>query len=223
MLSRLRAAFREKETPVAIICLLSVALGFSIASNIYRQAPATATAAPTGKLASDWRTAFEDIAAQLGPSVVMIKSTKNVQIPNMPDFGGFFGPFGGRPPFNSPDDQSPDDQPRTQKESFAGSGVIVRSDGYVLTNSHVVADMDSVTVQLNDGRELTGKVLLDRDTDLALVKIKATGLNGLPDTLEVELTADHRHQPSRVVVVVDGERRLEAERLGLGPQDAHAH
>ena len=171
MLSGFRAAFQEKGMPLAIICFLSVALGFSIAANIYNQAPAVAVAAAAGKLGSDWRTAFEDIAEKLAPSVVKIESEKNVQVPNMfPDMDDSW-PFGGKSPF-----RMPDDQPRVQPQHFAGSGVIVRSDGYILTNSHVVADMDRVTVQLSDGREFKGKVLLDRKTDLALVKIEASGL-----------------------------------------------
>jgi serine protease Do len=60
-----------------------------------------------------------------------------------------------------------------------GSGVVYRSDGYLLTNAHVVAGADEVSVTLHDGREIKGKVIRDSDdslSDLALVKIDADGL-----------------------------------------------
>jgi serine protease Do len=63
--------------------------------------------------------------------------------------------------------------------SFMGqaSGVIVRPDGYILTNNHVVQEMDRITVHLHDGREFTAKVLgKDPKTDLALIKIDANDL-----------------------------------------------
>jgi serine protease Do len=58
-----------------------------------------------------------------------------------------------------------------------GSGFIVSSDGYILTNAHVVADAATVTVKLTDRREFTAKVIgVDRPSDVALIKIDATGL-----------------------------------------------
>lgn len=58
-----------------------------------------------------------------------------------------------------------------------GSGVILTTDGYILTNRHVVAGSDSLTVAMSDGTELPGRVVrLAADTDLALLKVEATGL-----------------------------------------------
>src|SRR5215510_4356765 len=58
-----------------------------------------------------------------------------------------------------------------------GSGFIVSADGYILTNAHVVADATNVTVKLSDRRELKAKVVgADRRTDVALLKVEATGL-----------------------------------------------
>jgi serine protease Do len=63
----------------------------------------------------------------------------------------------------------------------AGSGVIIRPDGYIITNDHVVAGMDKVTVSLTDGRKFPGKVIRgDGSDDIAVVKIEATGLPTLP-------------------------------------------
>jgi serine protease Do len=58
-----------------------------------------------------------------------------------------------------------------------GSGFIVSPDGYVLTNAHVVADASEVTVKLTDRREFVAKVIgVDKRSDVALIKIAATGL-----------------------------------------------
>ncbi len=58
-----------------------------------------------------------------------------------------------------------------------GSGFIVSADGYILTNAHVVADADEVTVQLTDRREYTAKVMgVDKRTDVAVLKIEGKNL-----------------------------------------------
>jgi serine protease Do len=72
----------------------------------------------------------------------------------------------------------------------AGSGVIVTPDGYILTNNHVIADAEKVTVKLPDGREFDGKVVgTDPATDIGVVKIDASNLIaarfGDSDNLEV--------------------------------------
>jgi len=67
------------------------------------------------------------------------------------------------------------------KEEGAGSGWIIKSDGYIVTNNHVVADSDNVTVTLSDGRIFQTEVVsTDSLTDLAVIKIDATGLTALP-------------------------------------------
>jgi serine protease Do len=65
----------------------------------------------------------------------------------------------------------------------AGSGFIVRSDGVILTNAHVISDADEVVVKLNDRREYMAKVLgTDKATDIAVLKIEATGLSAVSVT-----------------------------------------
>lgn len=163
-----------KNPSILLLCVLSVALGFSLAANFYHHGAGAAIAAPTRDLSqSNWRTAFEDISERLAPSVVFITSEKDVTYQYSDPFGGqddLFGwPFGNRGRRAQP-------QPRTQVQKAAGTGFIVRSDGYVLTNNHVVAGADRVEVKLADGRKFKGKVLLDPRTDLAVIKIEATGL-----------------------------------------------
>jgi serine protease Do len=81
-------------------------------------------------------------------------------------------------------------RPRDFEQQSTGSGFILAADGYVLTNAHVVDDASEVTVKLSDKREFRAKVIgTDKRTDVALLKIEATGLPkvtiGDPDKLRV--------------------------------------
>ena len=160
-----------RRSGLVMVCVLSVALGFLIAVNFYNHLAGPAVAAPANADATkDWRSGFADIAEKVAPCVVHITSEKTVErrdiFPGFEDFFDF-GPFGG--PRTTPRKQS-------QLTRASGSGVIVRSDGYILTNNHVVAGADRVEVKLPDGRTFKGEALTDIRTDLALVKIDATGL-----------------------------------------------
>lgn len=80
--------------------------------------------------------------------------------------------------------------PREQQAFSLGSGFIISSDGYILTNAHVVDAADKITVRLTDQREFKARVIgADRRTDVALIKIEATGLpkvtQGDPSLLKV--------------------------------------
>ncbi|GAB4530321.1 MAG: HhoA/HhoB/HtrA family serine endopeptidase [Pleurocapsa sp.] len=110
-----------------------------------------------------------NVVNNVGTSVVRINASRTVetQLPaafNDPFFRRFFG------------SQLPD-LPDKQVQQGTGSGFVVSSDGLILTNSHVVAGADKVTVTLKDGRTLEGKVMgSDSITDLAVVKIEAQDL-----------------------------------------------
>ncbi|MFZ5503013.1 MAG: DegQ family serine endoprotease [Pseudomonadota bacterium] len=80
--------------------------------------------------------------------------------------------------------------PRDQESNSLGSGFIVSADGYVMTNTHVVENADEITVRLIDKREFPAKLIgADKRTDVALLKIEASGLptvtKGDPDKLKV--------------------------------------
>ena len=80
--------------------------------------------------------------------------------------------------------------PREQQAQSLGSGFIISADGYILTNAHVVDAADKITVRLTDQREFKARVIgADRRTDVALIKIEATGLprisQGDPSLLKV--------------------------------------
>src|SRR6266571_782500 len=121
--------------------------------------------APAIKSAGDFQDAFVAVAEHVKPSVVFIRSQHveraddNQRLP--PGFQDFF----------------PNLRRRPQVEQGSGSGFIVSADGYILTNNHVVAGADKVTVRLYDKREFTAKVVgTDPNTDVAVIKIDARGL-----------------------------------------------
>ena len=118
------------------------------------------------------------------PAVVHIKyvqnsKTQTVEVPNDP-FSDFFDPFGifGNPRGNGGTQKR---QVQTPKRTAMGSGVIISSDGYIVTNNHVVAGADELTVTLNDNREFSARIIgTDETTDLALIKIDGKNLPTLP-------------------------------------------
>lgn len=70
---------------------------------------------------------------------------------------------------------------QTPKREATGSGVIISSDGYIVTNNHVVEGADELTVTLNDNREFSARIIgTDKSTDLALIKVNAKDLPTLP-------------------------------------------
>jgi serine protease Do len=149
-----------------VVCALSIALGFSLALNLYNGGSPVIAAESKIAVDPEFRDLFVKIADKLEPSVVFITSEKVVESSGMGGGDFFFGPFG--PPGGS--------RGGKQLTTATGSGFVVRSDGYIMTNNHVVGGADRVTVKLADGREFKGKVLLDPRTDLALVKIDAKDL-----------------------------------------------
>lgn len=114
------------------------------------------------------------------PAVVNIKyvqnsKTQTVEVDTNP-FGDFFDPFGffGNPNGNSGKQKR---QVQTPKKEATGSGVIISSDGYIVTNNHVVEGADELTVTLNDNREFSAKIIgTDKTTDLALIKVDGKDL-----------------------------------------------
>ena len=106
------------------------------------------------------------------PSVVNIATESRVRIQDNPLLQDpFFRRFFGVP-----------DMPRERKTQALGSGVIIDAEhGYVLTNNHVVAKADEITVTLKDGRSLTAKLVgTDPETDVAVVQIPAKNLTAVP-------------------------------------------
>ncbi len=145
---------------------------------------------------------FTELAEKHGAEVVNISVTQVVQgggnsampFPGMPDdenLQEFFKRFGipGMPGMpGNPGQGGPGGQ--EYKSSALGSGFIISSDGYILTNAHVVSEADEVMVKLSDKREFKAKMIgFDKRTDVALIKIEATNLPkvtiGDPNALKV--------------------------------------
>jgi serine protease Do len=128
---------------------------------------------------------FAPLVEQSGPAVVNVDVVQNAQPIGGPgaqgdqgggddDLSDFFRRF-GLPDGRGGRGGGFQFQPQPQRGS--GSGFIVTPDGYILTNAHVVADADQVTVKLNDRREFQAKVVgVDQRTDVAVIKIDAKAL-----------------------------------------------
>ena len=120
---------------------------------------------------------FSPLVEKYGPAVVNVEVVEKTQSnggppglsPNDP-FYDFFRRFG----IPAPDQGQRGNAPPVRG---AGSGFIVNADGYILTNAHVVANADEVTVRLTDRREFQAKVIgADERTDVAVIKINASNL-----------------------------------------------
>jgi Do/DeqQ family serine protease len=124
--------------------------------------PSSSTAGPV--------ISFADIVSRVSPAVITVHSEIRVRAPQQfpfmddPMFRQFFG------------DRIPQQSPE-QRRSALGSGVIISTDGYVLTNHHVIDGAEKIKVDLNDNRTLDAKVVgFDPPSDLAVLKVDATNL-----------------------------------------------
>ena len=157
----------------ALIFALALAIAAGLGFEIEKHASAQQSQLPTP---ADLSRTFINVAKQVKPAVVNIDVVERskrsaMRLPEgFPDIPGLT-----------------DGQPRRQRGT--GSGVIISSDGYILTNNHVAGDAEQINVKLADGREFKAKRIgTDKDTDLAVIKIEAQGLTfaklGNSDSME---------------------------------------
>lgn len=164
-------------------CLLASALVLTAAGGLL---PLASAQAQTRTLPD-----FTDLVDQVGPAVVNIRTVEKVT-----QRGGgangemdeemqeFFRRFFGQPapgtPRQGPRQNRPQEPQEESRPRGVGSGFILSSDGFVMTNAHVVEDASEVLVTLPDKREFKAKIIgADKRTDVAVVKIDATGLPAL--------------------------------------------
>ncbi|MDV6234471.1 trypsin-like peptidase domain-containing protein [Leptospira ellisii] len=110
--------------------------------------------------------AFEEVYQTASPSVVSIATERTQNVPVHPFGDPFFDQFFGR-------GQGGGGRVMKQKQTGLGSGIILNTQGYILTNEHVVRSMDKLTVRLKTGKTHTAELIgSDPVIDLALLKIK---------------------------------------------------
>ena len=140
------------------------ALGVFYASNRAMTPKVYAEVSTSLNVPEDWREGFAAVAESVKKSVVYIQTERVISyyMPfyNDPLFRQFFGDFfGGMPP-------------QRRKQSGVGSGFVIDSEGHILTNNHVVAKADRITVKFYDGVEVPAKIVgTDPKTDVAVIKI----------------------------------------------------
>jgi Do/DeqQ family serine protease len=113
---------------------------------------------------------YAPVVKKAQPAVVNISTTvvRKSRASEMPDIFDFFGQGGARPP-------------REQRGHSLGSGVIIRQDGYLLTNNHVIEGATDIKVALSDRRELKAKLIgTDPQSDIAVLKVEAKDLPTMP-------------------------------------------
>lgn len=161
---------------------LAVALAISGTAAILPHATVSAQSAPQPRSLPD----FTELVEAVSPAVVNIRTTERVRsssaAPGQMDeeMQEFFRRFFGVPMPNTPRQQqrpSPRGGGEDEAPRGVGSGFILTPDGFVMTNAHVVEGADEVVVTLSDRREFKARIIgADKRTDVAVVKIEATGL-----------------------------------------------
>ena len=175
---------------------LLVGVGMLLGVALVQTGPAIGTEAPIERTATESAATatsdalptalpqvnFVDVSARVQPAVVFIRAVRSDTRPAMSErFNDFFDFFRRENP-----DVQPEDEPEEYQQQSQGSGVIVSGDGYILTNSHVVATLDrqagetieaeDVTVTLITEEEYRAEIVgVDLGTDIAVLKIDPRG------------------------------------------------
>lgn len=181
--TRGRAAFAA-----GTLALAGVIAGLNAAAPASTKAPVDVTldSQPVNRGQLE-RASFSDVVKRVSPSVVKITTetkAKRVARSNRQEIPGMDNPmlrqfFGDRLP-----------EMRQEPQSGLGSGVVISSDGYIVTNNHVVQGADILTVSFNDGREMKAKVVgRDPQSDIAVIKVDAKDLPAivLADSSKIEV------------------------------------
>src|SRR5579862_5964177 len=159
----------------------------AMATNAAQSAPAPAAATSGAATPAAMLPDFSSMVQKYGPAVVNISVVSKMPA-SFSQQGGDEGdegdqgdndnnPFGPNSPFAPFFRGSPFQSPNPQPMRGEGSGFIIRPDGVIMTNAHVVNGASEVTVRLTDRREYTAKVIgVDPKSDIAIIKISAKDL-----------------------------------------------
>jgi serine protease Do len=145
---------------------------------LFQSAAATAPLLPNSPrlVPSSQQFSFADLVERVSPAVVSVQVDveRGMQPSAMPDIPPPFREFFRR--FDGPNGRN-FRAPQTFRSQASGSGFIVDTSGYIVTNNHVVESAQRITVKLSDGRELDATLIgSDKDTDVALLKVEASNL-----------------------------------------------
>lgn len=130
------------------------------------------------------KTSYADVVEKTAPSVVRIRADRRAQnrtSPVLPDFFNDDLPPEMTPREPNGKNNAPQNAPRAPKETGLGSGVIITTDGIILTNHHVVDGAETIRVDLTDKRSFQAKLIgSDAPSDLAVLKIEGANLPTMP-------------------------------------------
>src|SRR5665648_306598 len=175
------SSFFQRRTNFIVLfiagAIFFTALGFFVATGVDQPSQIQAQELWTeGSGFSDGKDevpSFAPIAKQMRKSVVRVEVLSSVSGSTIPSVPEGQAPDDGFHDPNNPGGQLPEDHPTVPSE---GSGVIIRSDGYILTNNHVVEGGQSITVFLSEGESYDAQVIgADIRDDLALIKVEPEG------------------------------------------------
>lgn len=180
-----------------VVKLSIILLGVAIVSplvlgklNFYGDSHAATPAVSTGnsgsisaiKSSENPPVSYADAVTAAAPAVVSIQTTKEIPMELNPLYQDpFFRHFFGDPRENYEGGGSGGSEVPKEMQQGLGSGVIVSDKGYILTNNHVIREVDTMVITLSDGRTADAKVVgTDPDTDIAVLKIDLDKLPVIP-------------------------------------------
>ncbi len=185
-MTTINAGTYRRHAVLPLTAAIALATGVAVSLGAGSKQPGTAEP-PSASIAfaDSLSNAFRSATGAISPSVVNITTVDKPDVApalnrgqqpgqSMPPgaeelFRRFFGEGGGMPPGAQP-------MPMPERRG-QGSGVIIREDGYILTNNHVVDGADEVMVRFDDGREYAASVIgNDPESDLAVIRVDADGL-----------------------------------------------
>ena len=156
-------------------CVIAIAFSAASFAKVYAVKAPAVTSAPVGQPVDLTYATDKALPSVVTVRVVQNSKTQTVEVED--PFGDFFDPFGFFGQRGQGNNGRRKQQIQTPKKQGSGSGVIISSDGYIVTNNHVVEGADEITVILTDNREFSAKIIgNDANTDLALIKVTGNNL-----------------------------------------------